>query len=945
MKKIVSFIVCFALLVVLCPVFFTQDAEACGDCMAELREQGYEYVEIGKYELAVKGDEAVLIHYYGGSRDSDVRTFEHEVEGYRIVKVWDNAFETAPEKKIIIPEGVIELGDAVFEQCPNLEEVVLPSTLCVLGKAFTNCFALERVVIPEGIETISGTVFYSCDILKEVVLPSTLRRVDGLFSGCPMIETVVLPEGLESIGGAIFSNCDSVKSLEIPASVTYMAGSPIYGKNSIESLTVAPGNTYLRMENGCLYTTDGVLLYGMEGCTLPDGGITAIGDNFFSDATWLESLVIPDGVTSIGNNAFSGCTNLKEIVIPDSVTSIGAGAFWMCKQLKEVVIPHGVTSINASTFYYCSELKSVSLPEGITEIGNNAFAYCTALTAIALPETVTAIGNSAFQQCESLSELNIPMKLASVGKSAFQGSAITSVVLPDTVTEIGELAFNGCKALEVLRFPRGLTNLPWGCLSNCISLKELVIPEGVTHLGRNALSGLTGLEKLTLPSTLQTMDEAALTYMPSLKELVFDAKSTPYTLENGCLTDGNGTLVAVLMGHTLPEGIRVVGDYAFCQYQSNEPLFLPEGITSLGRYAFEYADLPEVVLPASLKYIQERAFSRATIENIFLPSTLEFISIGIFEMCPKLRQIDIQGPTGTFEDRLDSGYYGRVVWNVPQRRTDIYKISGDYRYEVVDGKAHIVEYLGNEVSVTVPSQIDGYTVTALGMQAFTGRIEIKTLVLPNTLKSIEYNGISNCHGLEELILPLSVDELKKCAIWYCKNLRYLYLPSDVSLGSQAVGSCSNLETVAFAGPTVPNEWQRSFDIYDAQVWVNVTDPDHPEEGRLLPTDYVDEYGPPKEDGTPDDPNEDDPNEDASDEAPAENSREESAEQPEEESEDTVSVPAVSEEESVSASRSESSSLRTIPEEDAEGGFPWGWIVAAVLIAGIGATIFFVRKKK
>ncbi len=563
MKKIVSFIVCFALLVVLCPVFFTQDAEACGDCMEELREQGYEYMEIGKYELAVKGDEAILIHYYGGSRDSDELTFEHEVEGYRIVKVWDNAFETAHEKKIIIPEGVIELGGGVFEQCPNLEEVVLPSTLRVLGKAFTNCFALERVVIPEGIETISGTVFYSCDILKEVVLPSTLRRIDGLFYGCPMIETVVLPEGLESIGGAIFSNCEGVKSLEIPASVTYMAGSPIYGNNTPVNLTVSSENTYLRMENSCVYTTDGVLLHAAEGCIFPESGITAIGNHSFYGATWLESMVIPDGVTSIGICAFSSCINLKEIVIPDSVTFIDWGAFDFCKSLKEIVIPRGITSIESSTFKSCHELQKVILPEGITEIGNYAFYNCIALTEIILPKTVIKVGDYAFSLCE--------------------------------------------------------------------------------------------------------------------------------------------------------------------------------------------------------------------------------------------------------------------------------------------------------------------------------------------------------------------------------DLQYLYLPSEIQIGSQIVDYCTSLETVAFSGPTVPGEWQRRFELCGATVWVNVIDAEHPEDGTRL---------------TANDVGEDDPNEDASDEAPAENSREESAEQPEEESEDTVSVPAVSEEESVSASRSESSSPRTIPEEDAEeNAFPWGWIVAAVFIIGAGTAIVFIRKKK
>lgn len=532
MKKILSFLVCFALLAVLCPVFFTEDAQACGDCMAELREQGYEYLEIGKYELAVKGDEAILIHYYGGSRDSDVLTFEHEVEGYRIVKVWDNAFETAHERKIIIPDGVIELGDAVFEQCPILEEVVLPSTLRVLGKAFTNCPSLKRIVIPEGMETISGTIAYYCETLEEVALPSTLRRIDGLLEGCPMVESVVLPEGLESIGGVLFFNCESVKSLEIPASVTYMAGKPFHGKNSFESMTVAPSSTYLRMENGCLYTTDGVLLYGMDGCSLPEYSITAIADYAFAERTNLQSVKIPHGLTSIGEGAFQ-CTDLVSAILPDTVTEIGEYAFDGCNALEEFRFPKGVTSVPRGLLNGCSSLKELEVPEGVTNIAPFALTSLKSLEKLTLPSTLRTLCENAISYMPNLKELvfqwgRTPFTVESGCITNENGTLLTILTgheLPQGITTVGNYAFYQYEDDQPLFLPEGITSLGEYAFAYA-ELPEVVLPASLTAIFENAFYG-SSIETIFLPETLEYLDYGCFEQCFFCGILIFKGRRKP----------------------------------------------------------------------------------------------------------------------------------------------------------------------------------------------------------------------------------------------------------------------------------------------------------------------------------------------------------------------------------------------------------------------------------
>ncbi|MBQ3135864.1 MAG: leucine-rich repeat protein [Clostridia bacterium] len=72
--------------------------------------------------------------------------------------------------------------------------------------------------------------------------------------------------------------------------------------------------------------------------------------------------------------------------------------------------------------------------------------------------------------------------------------------------------------------------------------------------------------------------------------------------------------------------------------------------------------------------------------------------------------------------------------------------SGDYIYEVVNGEATITGYTGNGGVVTVPSTLDGYTVTAIGDYAFSTMdadetvqlpaYKITGITLPDTVKTI-----------------------------------------------------------------------------------------------------------------------------------------------------------------------------------------------------------------
>ena len=59
--------------------------------------------------------------------------------------------------KLIIPEGVTDIGDFSLEYSRNLKEIILPSTLTHFGsRTFWGCYNLEHLIIPNSVNDVPG---------------------------------------------------------------------------------------------------------------------------------------------------------------------------------------------------------------------------------------------------------------------------------------------------------------------------------------------------------------------------------------------------------------------------------------------------------------------------------------------------------------------------------------------------------------------------------------------------------------------------------------------------------------------------------------------------------------------------------------------------------------------------------------------------------------------
>ena len=183
-------------------------------------------------------------------------------------------------KKVVVSEGITGLDEYLFQDCVNLTEVTLPSTLTSIGTCvFAGTDSLKSIVIPEGVTILENNVFYGSG-LKSVTLPSKLKSIGNYAFTSTDLTEIQIPETVTEIGAGAFQNT-KFQTIQLP-------------KN-----------------------------------------LTRIEEDLFEGAA-LTEFTIPENIQTIGEKAFAG-TKIREITVPKNVTEIEANAF-ASESIKKIVL-------------------------------------------------------------------------------------------------------------------------------------------------------------------------------------------------------------------------------------------------------------------------------------------------------------------------------------------------------------------------------------------------------------------------------------------------------------------------------------------------------------------------------------------------------------------------------------------------------------------------------
>ena len=93
----------------------------------------------------------------------------------------------------------------------------------------------------------------------------------------------------------------------------------------------------------------------------------------------------------------------------------------------------------------------------------------------------------------------------------------------------------------------------------------------------------------------------------------------------------------------------------------------------------------------------------------------------------------------------------------------------NFTYENKNGALTITAYNGNKKSVSIPSSINGYAVTAIGDRAFSNHSELISVTIPESVTSIGWFSFSGCVALSEVSIPSSVETIGYGAFQNCNG--------------------------------------------------------------------------------------------------------------------------------------------------------------------------------
>ena len=209
-------------------------------------------------------------------------------------------------KKVVIKDGVTNVGDYALFFLPAATQVTLPESVTSIGRyGIAMCSKLTGLSIPKGVTEIGDFGLAG----------------DGLTA-------VTLPDGLQSLGRGAFDTCASLTNTTLPAAITAVPGKCFADCTKLLNVKYA-------------------------------GTVTAIGDLAFESCKALTAAPIPETVTEIGASAFTGCTALTDVTIPAGVTAIPDSCFQGCTALADMKLPGTVTSVGHNAFTGCTALKDV----------------------------------------------------------------------------------------------------------------------------------------------------------------------------------------------------------------------------------------------------------------------------------------------------------------------------------------------------------------------------------------------------------------------------------------------------------------------------------------------------------------------------------------------------------------------------------------------------------
>ena len=423
-----------------------------------------------------------------------------------------------------------------------------------------------------------------------------------------------------------------------------------------------------------------------------------------------------EGGVDLSSRIQSGTNdNIKTFTMPDPVTPITVGAtFTVATSGAAIPLTMPVGSSALQTYLNMGASKITLTPDG-TDATRNMIAITGNVT---IPDGVEVeVGSGVYLNVASGGTLNIGAGSTVTNSGVMTNEGTISLGENATLTNTGTIAVNGTISDDM-----GAT------INNTGRIVQTSSATVGTITGTVAITENTGI---CGDSAYYYLDDDTVNSGSKTLHVLGIGSTDDYTSSNSH-SNAWYSFRSSLRSIVFEDGVTEVGDY-FAQgyysspsnnvdsnYRALRSVSFSDTVTRIGREAFEYTYISEVVLPASIERVGANAFN----------------------WCKQLTSVTIPDT---------DVYIGESAFNATKLTSVTIPASPEFSERVFEGCD----------AITTVTFADGRT--EMGEKMFMGCTNLTSVRLPNTLETLPDGAFKNCSKLDSITLP---DTLKKLGTSY-----------------------------------------------------------------------------------------------------------------------------------------------------------------------------------
>ncbi len=661
-----------------------------------------------------------------------------------LVIVGDYAFAGCGFTSLDLPETIITYGEEVFANNEYLVSVILPDNMTIIREGFfQNCNMLESINIPASVTEIQKEAFADCMLLGNVDLTNVGVIGENAFSNCQSMTSIILSDSLTVIDDYAFAYTVSVTEVILPENLEIIGNSAFTG------------------------------LYNLTLIDFPDT-LTFIGESAFYGCS-LTELVLPNSLVTIGEEAFR-YNDFEYLYLPSSLYKIEKLAFRNCENLKEIMLSTSIDVIEERIFRDTGSqvvlyVDSASVPSAWATEWNDYFeggiVYSSTFSTININYSLNGGENHADNPLTLLINNNLVVRTPTKEGYNFVGwyidSGLTetiSIIKQGTIEDINLYAkweLIADNQHSIIYHLDGGTNLNGSPTYFNEDVETTLL--NPTKAGWKFLGWYTNSNYSDLVTSIEvnTSSDVELYALWEQDYLIFE-EFDDYVVVTGL----KQPLIIVEIPSTYNgKTVTTIGKNCFMYETVIMEVILPDTITTIEEHAFSADNLETINLPEGLVVIGDYAFSSNNeIKEIIIPSTVISIGESVFASCGKLLNVVFNNPItvitkGMFEDSV-----GLKTIVIPEGVTQI--------------ESNAFNGCDNLTNIILPS-----TLLRIDRYAFAYTPNLITITLPANLQELG-DGVFYETGLVSLTLPNSLTTIGEQVWIYNRDLETLTLGASLS---------------------------------------------------------------------------------------------------------------------------------------------------------------------